>query len=180
MDGSRPEICDGNSTVRVFRVERREFLFSLFFDLLAELSELVGEFGSALGDFLQHCAEDETGDGVEVAGESVTSDSESFQRNASTTGEWVGNEELVFAVGGLDQLSGNVYVSAVVCVVPVCELTDEMKKGFAESEIIGVFGKTEGGCPEFSEDVSGAVFELRGAVVVSGIGEENGEEHCAT
>ena len=178
MNSSRPEICDGNGAVGIFGIERREFYFGLFFDLFTELSELLGEFGSALRDFLQHRAENEACDGVEIAGESVTSDSEGFQRNTSATSERVGNKRLVFAMGSLDELSGGFYVPTVVCVVPICELADEMKEDFTEGEVIG-FWRVESGRSEFGNDVSSAVFELRGAVGIGGVGEEDGEEQCA-
>ena len=102
-----------------------------------------------LGDVLQHDLVEQHGHGVEVAGEGVGADAESFERDRAAAGERIDDERpgaglaAECFVCGLRQSAAGVEVLGDGRVVPVGEVGDEVEQREPELVEVGRIGRVE-------------------------------------
>src|SRR5208337_2498814 len=80
-DRPRPQIGNRSRSVRIRRVELRQFLFRFFFDLLSDYAKFLCELRSMTGNVFEQHFQNQAGNGIQITGKSITTDAERFQRN---------------------------------------------------------------------------------------------------
>jgi hypothetical protein len=71
---SRPQVRNGRRTIRVGRIVLSEFLFGVLLYLTADPAKLFGQLRAVPRNVIKHHLEDQTGNGIQIAGERLAPD----------------------------------------------------------------------------------------------------------
>src|ERR1700730_7252406 len=122
----------------MFRIELAKFFFRLKFYPLSRSPDLIGKPATVFRNVLKHDFVEQDGDRVEIRGEGVCTNAQSFQRNRSATGKWVyyertspGHTAQSF-VRGFGERAAAVEVFTDDRVVPIGEVCDEIEQCAAQ------------------------------------------------
>jgi len=120
-------------------------------------------------DILEHHLEDQARHRVEVAGEGLAADAQSFEGNRAATGERIDHQRRLLRIGRPHQCAANLQVLGMCRQVPVGEVRDEFEQRFPQ-----VFIRRTGRALHGWKQLPRLALELRRATRIARVGPEQG------